>query len=104
MTPGEPFAIADDLFRMGRGVLWVQVESDHPDWEAEQIKREVARQLMLGVEAPGCDLAAWLRLHADEFGDGPWAADKPCIVAANPVPAERGRDAERWASPSLGPP
>jgi hypothetical protein len=84
MTPGERLAIADDLFRMARGVLSAQIENNHPAWEPEQIKREAGRQLLLGVEPFGCDLAAWLRRHADDFGDGPWAADGAFLVAAGP--------------------
>jgi Arc/MetJ family transcription regulator len=82
MTPSQKFAIVGDLLRMARGVLWHQIENEHRDWEAEQIKREVARQISLGVEPFGCDLAAWLRLHADEFGDGPWAADAALLISA----------------------
>jgi hypothetical protein len=82
MTPGERLAIANDLCRMARRSLWAQAENDHPDWTAEQISREVARQISLGVEPPGCDLADWLRLHADDYDDGPWTADECLLIAA----------------------
>jgi hypothetical protein len=85
MTPAQRLGIANDLFHMARGVLGAQIENERPDWEADQINREVSRRISLGVEPFGCDLAAWLRLHAQEFGEGPWAADQPLFVATDPA-------------------
>jgi hypothetical protein len=82
MTPGQRLAIMDDLFQMARRSLRAQAENDHPDWTAEQVSREVARQISPGVVPPGCDLAGWFRLHAAEYDDGPWTADECLILAA----------------------
>jgi hypothetical protein len=82
MTLGERLSIANDLFQMARRSLRAQVEDAHSEWEVEQVSREVARQIAQGVEPPGCDLASWFRLHADQFGEGPWAADEAIYLAA----------------------
>ena len=90
MTPGQRLAIARDLFQMARKTLIAQIENDRPEWTVEQVSREVARQISLGVEPPGCDLIAWLSRNGNTYGPGPWSADDPVFVNLNTEKAMSG--------------
>ena len=57
------------------------------------VNREVSAANLAGVEPPGCDVAAWFRLRAGEFGAGPWTADEAIHVAAGAKPSAGWRGA-----------
>ena len=48
-TPTERIMMALDANRMARLRIAGQLETDHPDWTAEQIQAEVSRRMLHGT-------------------------------------------------------
>ncbi|HKB03866.1 MAG TPA: hypothetical protein VKD90_16705 [Gemmataceae bacterium] len=48
-TEAERLKIADGLWNLARRIVRAQLSADHPDWTAEQIKRETARRMSHGA-------------------------------------------------------
>ncbi|HUE74196.1 MAG TPA: hypothetical protein VMP01_25170 [Pirellulaceae bacterium] len=48
-TPFERLEMAASMSRMARGLIRDKLRFDHPDWNAEQIDREVVRRISHGA-------------------------------------------------------
>ncbi len=48
-TPAERIQIGFSLWTSARKMLTVHLKSIHPDWDEEQISREVAKRLSHGI-------------------------------------------------------
>ena len=49
-TPAERFAIANCLMRSLRSMLAVHLAEQHPDWTADEVRREVGRRCLHGTQ------------------------------------------------------
>lgn len=47
-TPGERLAMSSALWRFGRSIVEAGVRRSHPDWSADQVRREVVRRMTSG--------------------------------------------------------
>ena len=58
-TPARRLAASDDMMRFARSLLRGSLREEHPDWTEEEIRREVARQILGSPlpddKAPGDD-------------------------------------------------
>lgn len=48
-TPAERIAIGFGLWRSAQKMLGAQLASSHPEWDARELEREVARRLSHGA-------------------------------------------------------
>ena len=48
-TGSERLAIAAGMFRSARRMIESHLRSEHPDWDAEQVRAETARRLTHGA-------------------------------------------------------
>jgi hypothetical protein len=48
-TEGQRLAIAFDMCRFARRLICGVLRAEHPDWSAEEIRREAARRISLGA-------------------------------------------------------
>ncbi len=48
MTGAERLKVASGMYSAARRMLTSHLESRHPDWSTETVRREVARRLSLG--------------------------------------------------------
>ncbi|MBX3300719.1 MAG: hypothetical protein KF693_00730 [Nitrospira sp.] len=48
-TPAERLAIGFGLWRSARKLLWGQLASLHPEWDAQRLAQEVARRISHGT-------------------------------------------------------
>ncbi len=49
MTPEQRLQIGFDLCRLARDLSRAGIRHQHPDWNDEQVEREVARRSLLGA-------------------------------------------------------
>jgi hypothetical protein len=52
MTPQQRLQICFDLYDLSRTVARQGMRYRHPDWDAEQVEREVLRRIRLGSGVP----------------------------------------------------
>lgn len=51
-TEVERLAIAGRMWRSARVILRGAIRTEHPDWDAEQVNREIARRISHGTVTP----------------------------------------------------
>lgn len=51
-TPIERLRIAAGMWRSARVILRGAIQTEHPDWNAEQINQEIARRISHGLVTP----------------------------------------------------
>jgi hypothetical protein len=49
-TPAQKLAIAHGMWRYARGRIEAAVRWQHPDWDEQQVRREVSRRLLGGSD------------------------------------------------------
>jgi hypothetical protein len=48
-TPAERLRIAGRMWKSARVILRGAIRTEHPDWDTEQVNREIARRISHGV-------------------------------------------------------
>jgi len=49
MTPVERLTVANNMWVSARKAIECMLRSDHPEWDDEQVRREIARRLLRGA-------------------------------------------------------
>jgi hypothetical protein len=48
MTPVQRLTVANNMWVSARKAIECMLRSDHPDWDDEQLRREIARRMLRG--------------------------------------------------------